>query len=105
MGFSPEGVSLTDLTINSSHRFLRPQSLPILFFEHTAETAEFSSALQEFTTIHTDDFAIDVARPIADKKRGKISQLFHGAEAMHRIAFERHRFQFRPRQHTRKRAL
>src|SRR5260370_35189760 len=69
--------------------------LPIFVAQGAAEVAEFSGALQKFSSVHADDFSIDVAGAVAYQKCGQIGQLFHGAEAVERVAIASELFKFR----------
>src|SRR5271166_6580243 len=85
--------------------FSRLQRFPILVGEGAAEVAEFSGALQEFSTVHADDFSVDVAGAVADQKCGEVGQLLRGAEAVERIAVEREGFELGARHQARECAL
>ncbi len=45
---------------------------PVFVGQDAAQVAEFAGALQEFSAVHADDFAVDVGRPVADQECRKI---------------------------------
>src|SRR5260370_31987366 len=69
--------------------------LPIVVAQGAAEVAEFSGALQKFSSVHADNFSIDVAGAVAYQKCRQIGQLFDRAEAVQRVAIESELFEVR----------
>ena len=74
------------------------EGFPIFVGERAAKVAEFAGALQEFSAVHADDFAVDVGGAVAHQKGGEVGQLFDCAEAVEGIAVESQGLEFSPRQ-------
>ena len=79
--------------------------MPVFFFEHTSQIAEFAGALQEFAAVHADDFTVDVAGPVTDQKGCEVGELFDSAETVERVAVEGEGFEAGVRHQARERAV
>lgn len=81
--------------------FFRSKGLPVRLAEQSTHITEFSGALQPFSAVHHDHFAVDLRAAIAYEKRSEIRKLLEGAKAPGRNAAQRILLEILPWQETR----
>src|SRR5258707_438514 len=93
-------------TASTLRRFLlRLDGLPLRVGEHIAVDVERAGAFQQCAAIHDNEFAVDVARVVADQKRRQVRQLFMRAKASDRAVLLGFLFQLLHGKQPRKRAF